>query len=96
LARVGGELWKHPDFMRLWSAQAISAFGSRITREGLPLAAARSLSFGDIRCRTDTTSLVCVNYARQSGVYYSDAGIDTYGCTRATTPPPGIGTLFEC
>lgn len=64
--------------------------------QGLPLAAARSLSFGDFRCRTDTTSLVCVNYARQSGVYYSDAGIDTYGCTRATTPPPGIGTLFEC
>ena len=25
-------LWAHADFMRLWSAQAISAFGSRITR----------------------------------------------------------------
>lgn len=43
MARVGGELWKHPDFMRLWSAQAISAFGSRITREGLPLAAVMTL-----------------------------------------------------
>lgn len=32
-------LWKHADFMRLWAAQAVSAFGARITREGLPLAA---------------------------------------------------------
>ncbi len=43
MALFGGELWKHPDFMRLWSAQAISAFGSRITREGLPLAAVMTL-----------------------------------------------------
>jgi len=27
------------DFMKLWSAQAVSAFGARITREGLPMAA---------------------------------------------------------
>ena len=64
--------------------------------QGPPLAAGRSLSFGDFRCRTDASSLVCVNYARQSGVYYSDAGIETYGCTRATTPPPGIGVFFDC
>lgn len=43
MALVGGELWKHPDFMRLWSAQAVSAFGARITREGLPLAAVMTL-----------------------------------------------------
>lgn len=36
-------LWRHPDFVRLWIAQAISAFGARITREGLPIAAALSL-----------------------------------------------------
>lgn len=36
-------LWRHPDFTRLWLAQAISAFGARITREGLPIAAALSL-----------------------------------------------------
>lgn len=29
--------------MRLWSAQAVSAFGARITREGLPLAAVMTL-----------------------------------------------------
>lgn len=34
-----GSLWRHPDFLKLWAAQAISAFGSRITREGLPWAA---------------------------------------------------------
>ncbi len=27
------------DFVKLWSAQAVSAFGARITREGLPMAA---------------------------------------------------------
>lgn len=43
MALFSGELWKHPDFMRLWSAQAVSAFGARITREGLPLAAVMTL-----------------------------------------------------
>jgi MFS family permease len=40
---LGGELWRHGDFLRLWSAQAVSAFGARITREGLPLAAVMTL-----------------------------------------------------
>ncbi len=34
-----GALWKHADFLRLWSAQTISDFGARIAREGLPLTA---------------------------------------------------------
>ena len=42
LQRTG--LWLNRDFMRLWTAQAISQFGSRITREGLPLAALLSLA----------------------------------------------------
>ena len=37
-------LWGHADFMRLWSAQAISAFGSRITRTALPIIAVQSLN----------------------------------------------------
>jgi MFS family permease len=37
-------LWAHADFMRLWSAQAISAFGSRITRTALPIIAVQSLA----------------------------------------------------
>lgn len=36
-------LWGHADFMRLWSAQAISAFGSRITRTALPIIAVKAL-----------------------------------------------------
>jgi MFS family permease len=34
-----GALWSHADFLRLWSAQSVSAFGARITRTCLPLAA---------------------------------------------------------
>ncbi len=30
-------LWRHPDFMKLWSGQAISEFGSQITFLALPL-----------------------------------------------------------
>ena len=32
-------LWRHPDFLRLWAAQAGSAFGSRISRTVLPIIA---------------------------------------------------------
>lgn len=40
---LSGRLWRHPDFMKLWAAQGVSAFGARITREGLPLAAVLTL-----------------------------------------------------
>jgi len=32
-------LWRHPNFLRLWTAQSVSAFGSRITRTALPVIA---------------------------------------------------------
>ncbi|GAA2143468.1 MFS transporter [Kitasatospora kazusensis] len=32
-------LWRHPDFLRLWAAQAVSVLGSQITELALPLAA---------------------------------------------------------
>jgi MFS family permease len=32
-------LWRHPDFLKFWSAQAVSALGSRITRTALPILA---------------------------------------------------------
>jgi MFS family permease len=38
-----GGLWRHPDFLRLWGAQAFSAFGSRITRTALPIIAILTL-----------------------------------------------------
>ena len=34
-----GNLWRHPDFMKLWTGQTISEIGSRISREGIPLTA---------------------------------------------------------
>ncbi len=32
-------LWRHADFLKLWTGQTISELGSRISREGLPLTA---------------------------------------------------------
>lgn len=37
-------LWRHPDFMKLWIGQTISEFGSRISREGIPLTAVLMLA----------------------------------------------------
>jgi MFS family permease len=37
------DLWRHADFLRLWAAQAVSAFGSRITRTALPVIAVITL-----------------------------------------------------
>lgn len=37
-------LWRDPDFARLWAAQAVSSFGARITREGLPILAITTLA----------------------------------------------------
>src|SRR5690242_14020095 len=36
-------LWRHGDFLRLWAAQAVSAFGFRITRTALPIIAVTTL-----------------------------------------------------
>jgi predicted MFS family arabinose efflux permease len=36
--------WRHGDFLRLWSAQTVSDFGARITREGLPMMAVMGLA----------------------------------------------------
>ena len=42
----GSSLWRHADFLRLWAAQAVSAFGSRITRTALPIIAVTTLDQG--------------------------------------------------
>jgi MFS family permease len=44
LAESETDLRSNTDFLKLWIAQAVSAFGSRITREGLPYAAVLTLS----------------------------------------------------
>jgi MFS family permease len=36
--RLGG-LWQHPNFLKLWSAETISVFGSQVTMLALPLTA---------------------------------------------------------
>ena len=37
-------LWRHREFLKLWAAQSISAFGSRITRTALPIIAVTTLA----------------------------------------------------
>lgn len=37
-------LWRHPDFVKLWSGQTVSKFGSHITGVALPLTAVLTLS----------------------------------------------------
>jgi hypothetical protein len=54
------------------------------------------LAFGDYRCRTDPAGLFCANYANQSAVKYSDAGIEPFGCLQPITAPPQIGKMFSC
>jgi MFS family permease len=34
-----GGLWRHPDFLKLWSAETISQFGTQVSQLALPLAA---------------------------------------------------------
>lgn len=39
MSSQAGNLWRHADFMKLWTGQTISQFGSMITREALPFTA---------------------------------------------------------
>lgn len=64
--------------------------------EGPELPYGQALSFGDYRCRTDTVGLFCVNYAYQSAVKFSDAGIEPFGCLQSVTAPPQTGEKFSC
>jgi MFS family permease len=41
--RPTGGLWSHPDFVKLWTGQTISEFGSQISQLAIPLLAAVSL-----------------------------------------------------
>jgi MFS family permease len=41
--RFGG-LWRHPDFVKLWTGQTISLFGTQISQLAIPLAAALVLN----------------------------------------------------
>ncbi len=63
---------------------------------GAELPDGKALAFGDYRCRSDQTGLFCVNYAHQSAVRFSDAGVETFGCLQPATAPPQIGEMFSC
>src|SRR5918996_3018132 len=39
-----GGLWRHGDFLKLWSAETISQFGSQVTGLALPLVAVITLN----------------------------------------------------
>ena len=41
-------LRRHADFMRLWTGETISSFGSQVTQLALPLAAVLTLSAGPL------------------------------------------------
>jgi MFS family permease len=38
-----GALWQHPDFLKLWTGQTISEFGSQVSGLAVPILAAKSL-----------------------------------------------------
>jgi MFS family permease len=42
-SRPQGALWSHPDFLKMWTGQSISEFGSQISQLAIPLLAAVSL-----------------------------------------------------
>jgi hypothetical protein len=98
-----------PDIYGAWKGGWVDFDGTRVAvgsahadpgrfaaGQGAPLPPDRSLSFGDFRCRADATALVCVNFAHQTAVRYSDAGINPVGCTRESPPGAGIGIEFRC
>ncbi len=43
LRRPTGGLWSHPDFLKLWTGQSISEFGSQISQLAIPWLAAVGL-----------------------------------------------------
>lgn len=55
-----------------------------------------TLRFGDFQCRTDPRALFCVNFARQTALQMSDAGVVPFGCLQEVAPPADAGVRYEC
>jgi len=70
--------------------------GPFLVGNGSELANGDSLSFGDYRCRSDQTAVICLNYAHQSAARFSPGGVEPFGCLRSVPPPDGVGTAFSC
>lgn len=82
------------DSVEIGSAHGDPGRFSNGTGQELPYG--QSLAFGDYRCRSDAVGLYCVNYAHQSAVRFSDAGVVPFGCLQKVTPPAGIGEKYSC
>ncbi|MBX7433170.1 hypothetical protein JDV09_13775 [Mycobacterium sp. Y57] len=63
---------------------------------GAELPEGQSLAFGDFRCRSDASGLLCVNYAFRSAMKISSAGVTPFGCLQPTTAPIDVGEMFSC
>ena len=46
---AGGRLWRHPDFLKLWTGQSLSQFGTAVTQLALPTAAILLLHAGPVQ-----------------------------------------------
>jgi hypothetical protein len=88
--------WVDFDGTGLQIGEAHGDPGPFVNGNGSELVNGDSLSYDDYRCRADQVGLFCVNYARQSAVRFSNAGIEQFGCLRSVPPPDGVGIAFSC
>ncbi len=88
--------WVNFDGANLQIGAARGDPGPFVNGNGPELASGDTLSYDDYRCRADQAGLFCVNYAHQSAVRFSNAGILQYGCLRSVPAPDGIGIAFSC
>lgn len=88
--------WVDFDGTRLQIGSAHADPGPFSYGEGPALAAGYVLSFSDYRCRADQAGLFCVNYAHQSAVRFSAAGVEPFGCLRPVPAPEDAGIVFNC
>jgi hypothetical protein len=69
----------------------------RFTRGyGPELGYGQALRFGEYQCRSDQTGLYCANFAHQSALRLSAAGVEAFGCLQRADPPADVGMRFEC
>ncbi len=64
--------------------------------DGAELPYGSTLKFGDFGCRSDLAGLFCVNFAHQSAIRLSDAGVQPFGCLREVDPPADVGAKYAC
>ncbi|BBX96730.1 hypothetical protein MLAC_20240 [Mycobacterium lacus] len=88
--------WVDFDGTELQVGSARADPGPFVYGNGPELVNGDTLSIGDYRCRAEHAGLFCVNYAHQSAVRFSSAGIEPFGCLKPVPPPDGAGEAFGC